>query len=492
MSAPPDRVVDRGVDRGPEAEPELSPMAPVSHSLRSLRFRITLASTVVFALAIGAAAVLLVAAVRTSVEDQIRADSNQAINTVKSRIQAGVSPESVTLPVTVDFYVLDPRGNLVAGRPWNEETEPVIVRDSNGNVRVVMPGDDRPIVVYERVRTQIGTVTLVAASPLEEVSRSVDALAKALWLSIPALVLAVALLAWWLVGRALRPVYAMRTALAEINGASMDQRVPEPGTGDEVDQLAHTMNSMLERLEHAAERQRRFVSDASHELRSPVASIRATVEVAQRRGPEADWPDVARRVLADDERLERMVDELLELARLDETPEALPETTVDLDDVVLDEVGRFTDRATLLTDRVSAGRVRGSRSQLERVVRNLLDNAVRHARSTVAVSLAAGSLGAEAGPMPVVRLAVDDDGPGIPEADRERVFERFTRLQEGRGRDAGGAGLGLAMVRAIVERHGGTVTIATSERLGGARFVVDLPVDETDGSEPVVPEPLDR
>ncbi|MGZ8734958.1 MAG: HAMP domain-containing sensor histidine kinase, partial [Acidimicrobiia bacterium] len=380
-------------------------------------------------------------------------------------------------------------GNLVAGRPWSEDTEPIIVRDSNGNVRVVMPGDERPIVVYERVRTQVGTVTLVAASPLEEVSRSVDALARALWLSIPALVVAVALLAWWLVGRALRPVYAMRTALAEISGASMDQRVPEPGTGDEVDQLAHTMNSMLERLEHAAERQRRFVSDASHELRSPVASIRATVEVAQRRGPEADWPDVARRVLADDERLERMVDELLELARLDETPEALPDTLVDLDDVVLDEVSRLTDRATLLTDRVSAGRVRGSRSQLERVVRNLLDNAVRHARSTVAVSLGTASGGGSGTPS-VVRLAVDDDGPGISEADRERVFERFTRLQEGRGRDAGGAGLGLAMVRAIVERHGGTVTIDASERLGGARFVVDLLVDETDDSDPAASDHL--
>jgi signal transduction histidine kinase len=192
-----------------------------------------------------------------------------------------------------------------------------------------------------------------------------------------------------------------------------------------------------------------------------------------------------------------MVDELLELARLDETSDGLPDATVDLDDVVIDEVGRFTDRANLLTDRVSAGRVRGSRSQLERVVRNLLDNAVRHASSTVAVSLGVVSLGAvqadtEAGPVPVVRLAVDDDGPGIPEADRERVFERFTRLQEGRGRDAGGAGLGLAMLRAIVERHGGTVTIDTSERLGGARFVVDLPVDETGGSDPVDSEPLDR
>jgi signal transduction histidine kinase len=247
---------------------------------------------------------------------------------------------------------------------------------------------------------------------------------------------------------------------------------------------------MLERLEHAAERQRRFVSDASHELRSPVASIRATVEVAQRRGREADWPDVARRVLADDERLERMVDELLELARLDETPEGLPDTLIDLDDVVLDEVSRLTDRATMLTDRVSAGRVRGSRSQLERVVRNLLDNAVRHARSTVAVSLGTESGGIHA-TLPVVRLAVDDDGPGISEADRERVFERFTRLQEGRGRDAGGAGLGLAMVRAIVERHGGTVMIDASERLGGARFVVDLPVGETDDSDPAVSDHID-
>ena len=477
----------------PDRPPVTDPVAPVTHSLRSLRFRITLASTLVFALAIGAAALLLVAAVRTSVEDRIRADSNQAINTVKSRIQAGESPESVTLPVTVDFYVLDPRGHLVAGRPWSRDTEPVVVRDGNGNVRVVMPGDERPIVVYERVRTQVGTVTLVAASPLEEVSRSVDALARALWLSIPALVLAVALLAWWLVGRALRPVYAMRTALATISGASMDQRVPEPGTGDEVDHLARTMNSMLERLEHATERQRRFVSDASHELRSPVASIRATVEVAQRRGPDADWPDVARRVLADDERLERMVDELLELARLDETPEALPDTFVDLDDIVLDEVSRLTDRATILTDRVSAGRVRGSRRQLERVVRNLFDNAIRHARSTVAVSLGTGpgDPTIPGGAASVVRLAVDDDGPGISEADRERVFERFTRLQEGRGRDAGGAGLGLAMVRAIVERHGGTVTIEASERLGGARFVVDLPVDETDGSDPAVPDHID-
>jgi signal transduction histidine kinase len=433
----------------------------------------------VFAVAVGGASLLLVSVVRESVEDQIRRDSARAIERVKARLEAGESPESVTLPVTVDFYVLDGAGRLLAGRPWTGE-EPVIYRDEQGDTRIAMPGDDRPIVLYEQVRSTIGTVTLVAASPLEEVTRSVNALVRVLWLSIPALVVLVGVLAWWLVGRALRPVYAMRTALGAVTAASMHQRVPEPGTGDEVDELARTMNSLLDRLERSADRQRRFVSDASHELRSPVASIRATVEVAQRKGDAADWQDVARRVLADDERLETMVDELLELARVDEDADTLPDTLVDLDDVLLDEASRIGERATILTDRVSAGRVRGSRSQLERVVRNLTDNAVRHAASAVALELRTGA---------DVELVVEDDGPGIAETDRERVFERFTRLEEGRGRDAGGAGLGLALVRAIVERHGGAVRVEHGERLGGARLVVTLPVVETAAGDPRPAEP---
>lgn len=451
-----------------------------THSLRSLRVRITLAAMVVFAVAIGGAAMLLVSTVRSSVEREIRADSARAIERVRARLEAGESPESVTLPVTVDFYVLDGSGRRLAGRAWTGSNGPSITQDPNsGEVLITMPGDPEPIVVYDRVRSTVGTVTLIAASPLEEVTRSVNALARALWLAIPGLVIGVGLLAWWFVGRALRPVYAMRTALAEMSSASMHRRVPEPGTGDEVDELARTMNSLLDRLEYASERQRRFVSDASHELRSPVASIRTTVEVAQRRGADADWPDVARRVLADDARLEQMVDELLDLARLDEAGDPLPDAVVDVDDLVLDEADRLAGRVTVLTDRVSAGRVRGARSQLERVVRNLGDNAARHARSTVALALRTNGTGVE--------LSVEDDGPGIPLEDRERVFERFTRLEDGRGRDAGGAGLGLAMVRAIVERHDGTVVLDQSERLGGARFVVTLPTGEAaahDGEAP--------
>ena len=227
---------------------------------------------------------------------------------------------------------------------------------------------------------------------------------------------------------------------------------------------------MLDRLERSSARQREFVSDASHELRSPIATIQATLEVALEHEDQTDWHAVAHDVLAEDE---RMAARRLRPARsraVDEDGDALADAPVlDLDDVVLDEVARVHDR-TVDASAVSGGRVRGRRSQLARAVRNLLENAEHHAASRIDVALTA-----EDG---AVVLVVEDDGPGIPEADRERVFDRFTRLDEGRDRDAGGAGLGLAMVRAIVERHGGTVAVDTGA-LGGARFVVRLPAGET-------------
>jgi signal transduction histidine kinase len=188
-----------------------------------------------------------------------------------------------------------------------------------------------------------------------------------------------------------------------------------------------------------------------------------------RSGDRADWPAVASRALAEDERMEDTVSELLELARLDEredsTPiESLPE--VDLDELVLDQTVHEY-RVPVDTTRVSAGRVHGRRDQLGRVVRNLLDNAARHAATTVAVALRTDDHD--------VVLMVDDDGPGIPVEERERVFDRFTRLDDGRARDAGGLGLGLSMVKAIVEQHGGTVVIEDADA-GGARVLVRLPV----------------
>jgi len=226
---------------------------------------------------------------------------------------------------------------------------------------------------------------------------------------------------------------------------------------------------MLERLERSVVRQRQFVSDASHELRSPVATIRTELEVAQLHPDRTDWDEVARNVLLEDERLERVVADLLVLARLDEEPaldrRGAPE--VDLDAVVQAEAARAR-RLPVDVHMVGPAKVRGRVDELTRLVGHLLDNAARHGRSAVSISLVAvpGSL--------ITVLAVDDDGPGIPPDQRDAVFERFGRLEEGRSRDGGGAGLGLAVVRRIAERHGGSVQI-TESPLTGARFVVDLP-----------------
>ena len=205
-----------------------------------------------------------------------------------------------------------------------------------------------------------------------------------------------------------------------------------------------------------------------------MTTIRATLEVALRNRDRIDWPDVAQQVLHEDERMDRVVGDLLDLARVEENGDSIARAPfVELEDVVLEEVPRVR-RHPVRTERVSAGRVRGRREQLARVVRNLLDNADRYAGNVVEVTLASSN--------GTVDLVVEDDGPGIPEADRERVFDRFTRLDEGRTRDAGGAGIGLAMVRAIVERHGGGVR-AEQGHAGGARFVVSLPNGETGGRD---------
>jgi signal transduction histidine kinase len=228
------------------------------------------------------------------------------------------------------------------------------------------------------------------------------------------------------------------------------------------------MNRMLGRLEQAQTSQRRFVSDASHELRSPVTSIRQHAEVALAHPGSTSVQALAQTVLAENLRVQRLVDDLLLLAKVDEYILQLRRQPIDLDDLVFDEAGRLRATGTLRIDttRVSAGRVAGDLSGLRRVLRNLSDNAASHARTRVEFALSERD-GA-------VVFTVDDDGSGIPENERQRVFERFVRLDDARARHDGGTGLGLAIVAELVSAHGGTVTI-TESGLGGARVEVILP-----------------
>jgi signal transduction histidine kinase len=245
---------------------------------------------------------------------------------------------------------------------------------------------------------------------------------------------------------------------------------------DEIGRLARTMNDMLDRLQSSAERQRRFIGDASHELQGPLATVRTELEVALAHPEKANWPAAAADLLEENERMTRLVQDLLFLARADEgSAAARPMARVDLDDVVLAEVERARAHARVPIDlsKVSGAEVRGNADDLGRVVRNLLDNAERYARTTVTVSLV--TVGA------VVELVVADDGPGVPDTDRDRIFERFRRLDEARSRNTGGSGLGLAIAREAVTAHGGDISVEAGRP--GARFVVRLPAaDDTDAA----------
>ena len=310
---------------------------------------------------------------------------------------------------------------------------------------------------------RLGTSYLVLAD-VGDVRRSVDSIRTLVWLAVPVLTVGAAVLAWLLTGRALKPVHDITSQVGEISGGSLHERVPEPATGDEIAELAMTMNAMLDRLQVDDQRLRQFVSDASHELRSPVAVLRSEAEVAAREPGRTTVDELAEGVLEETTRLQRIVEDLLVLARGEER-QGGGRGEVDVDDIVLTEAARRR-RLPVFTTGVSAGRVLGTTDGVARVVTHLLDNAARH--GTTQVTVAVNTDGR------TVTLAVDDDGPGIDAADRTRVFERFARLDDARTRDQGGAGLGLAVVAETVRGMRGSVVVEDSP-LGGARLVVRWP-----------------
>lgn len=285
------------------------------------------------------------------------------------------------------------------------------------------------------------------------------------------LLVVAAAVAWRSVGQALRPVERLRSEVDAIAGTGTGERVTAEDNGDELEALAATMNDLLDRVDAQAIAQRRFVADASHELKSPVANIQATIETAAPPADTTEWDSLQTTLLGETDRLRSLIDDLLFLARTDEAGITPKRDRVALDDVVFDELERCA--RTHPGIRFDAGGVQpvvvdGDRMQLVRVVRNLVENAARHADSSVRVAAAETDGG--------VVITIDDDGPGIPADERERVFERFVRLDESRTRGVGGSGLGLPIVAAIVEAHGGSVRLSDSAPQG-LRVEVLLPRD---------------
>ncbi|MEW1631131.1 HAMP domain-containing sensor histidine kinase [Streptomyces sp. NPDC089173] len=309
------------------------------------------------------------------------------------------------------------------------------------------------------------TLTVHAGAPLAAEQEAVNTVRGAMLTGLPVLLAVVAGVTWLVTRRALRPVEGIRREMAAITASEdLARRVPEPDSRDEIAALARTTNETLTVLEASVDRQRRFVADASHELRSPIASLRTQLEVAEAHPELLDLPGA----VADTVRLQALAADLLLLARLDagEKPGA---ARLEAGALVREEVSQRTGDRIPVTVEVAEDasyEVNGSRGQLARVVGNLLDNAQRHAEGLVAVSVAADGSG--------VRVEVRDDGAGVPEDERERIFERFVRLDDARSRDDGGAGLGLAIARDVAARHGGTLTVHRASE-GGAAFWLWLP-----------------
>ncbi|MCQ8771315.1 sensor histidine kinase [Streptomyces telluris] len=326
------------------------------------------------------------------------------------------------------------------------------------------------------------TYTVYAATPLEDEQETVTSVTRAMLIGLPLLLLVIAAVTWLVTRRALRPVEAIRARMAEITTShDLSRRVPEPASRDEVARLAATTNQTLAALETSVERQRRFVADASHELRNPIASLRAQLEVAHAHPELLETEGLLEEVT----RLQTLAADLLLLARLDagervegtqstDSTEGAGRGAVDLARLVRAELVQraATDRITpdVQITGESHG-VSGNASQLTRVLGNLLDNAQRHATTRVSVALSRED--------DLVVLTVGDDGAGVPPAERERIFERFVRLDDARSRDEGGAGLGLAIVRDVVQRHGGRISVRRAPE-GGALFEVRLPLADAD------------
>jgi len=368
--------------------------------------------------------------------------------------------------------VLDSTGSVVASSA-EVAGEPPITTDlpssgASDTSRIHVRFDDdayRAIAVSSSVGGQAFTV--VVAQSLGSVEDSLHIAEITLAVGLPLLLLVVALATSVFVGRSLRPVGAIRRTVERITERQLAERVPVPEGRDEVSRLARTMNAMLTRLEASAGAQRQFVADASHELRSPIATLQAAADIAASVPGSTTTAELAALVGGESRRLERLVSDLLLLARHDDDGVHLRAEEVDLDDLVDAEARRLraTSAVHVEVDLVAA-RVVGDPHALSRVLRNLSDNALTHAESRVQIRLQ------KAGDSAVLEVA--NDGPAIEPADADRVFGRFVRLEESRARDRGGSGLGLAIVRELVGAHRGTVAIVPQEQ--GARFRVVLPL----------------
>jgi signal transduction histidine kinase len=447
----------------------------------SLRARLMIIGVVGVAVAITGAGIALDAILTAGIVKNLDAEAAAAADQVVTLVNTGDLPDPLPVAGALVIQVVDSQGRVLAGSAGADRLTPLIPADrlasSTGGAAITAPGSLAGVPGTLRVVVRVAGPAsqprwVLSAVSLTDVQRSTQALRSALLIADPVLLSVLGVIAWLVIGQALRPVEALRAAAERVSGTGTDEILPVPPADDEIHALATTLNDMLARLAVARERQRAFVADAAHELRSPLASLRTQLEIAARHGPT---PDLVDDTLLDVDRLTRIVSDLLLLARSDTGELPSRPSAIDAGTVVAEGIEAVPARvpvARRLPDHPVPAVL--DSDHLRRVVVNLVENAQRYATSRVRVHL-------EDGPETLV-LDVDDDGPGIPVSDRDRVFERFTRLDPSRTAHGGGSGLGLPIVRHLLAAMGGTVAVADPPDGSGSRLRCTIPRRSTYGT----------
>jgi signal transduction histidine kinase len=370
----------------------------------------------------------------------------------------------------VAIQVIAPDDRVVM-RSESAPTTPLLpTTEFDRNLRRGMPDDAVPHddmrVSGQRVNTPSGDYTVLVGGGSEAVEATARTVALLLACGTPIIIAVAAAASYWLVRRSLQSVDAIRSRVAEISTSDLAERVPVPDSRDEIAALAVTMNEMLSRIEAGHRAQQRFLGDASHELRSPLATIISGLEVAEAHPELLDAELAINTLLPEAQRMRMLIEDLLLLARADEQSLVLHKEDVALDGLAEVEAARMRETECTIHTDICPAHLTGDSAALSRMIRNLVDNAVRHANSQIAIEVSSRN--------GTATLTISDDGPGIAPAERNRVFERFVRLDSDRSRSGGGAGLGLAIVAEVVAAHGGTVTIDDRPG-GGTKMIVVLP-----------------
>lgn len=450
-----------------------------------IRLRSALISMGVLTVALAAVSAALLLTLKFTLESAGAAAASARVDQLVSSLQDEPAAELDAVLLDSDgnrlvVQVLDSTGTIIGATPGAPTAPMTELRPTDTAKvdlgRLEVPGQAGDFWIYtQTTTTAAGTVQVIVGSFQEPTEQTLTTVAVGLGVSAPVIVLIVGLATYVLIGRTLKPVEAIRGRVAAITSADLTERVPVPTSTDEISRLAHTMNDMLARLEAGQSAQQVFVGNASHELRSPLATIITALEVGTHRPELLDIDLVSTTLLPEARRMQQLVDDLLLLATADERGLRPRLVDVDLDDLADTETRRqrglptHHDKTIVLA--ATPTRVHGDTGHLARLLRNLMDNALRHADNTVHLTITTAEH--------IAAITVEDDGPGIAPADRDRVLQRFVRLDTGRARTSGGTGLGLAIVAEIVDAHHGTLTI-TDSTLGGARIDVTLPQPDSD------------